>query len=377
MASIPHNTPHVTAIDAINPAFSRTFTLLVKPFHPGAFLKRTIIAGIAEISYLGMILGLPLQIIQVLVMTRVPQQSSTAAHAHSSLVMGIMIAIFGCIGLAVMTFLLYFFCRLRFVVLDLVLFGQDSISAAWRKYGRPTWRYFGLTLLLSLGVLLLVAIVAGPMIPAEMRITRSMDPTRPMPIQSFLGVMMPYLGLMMGLGLLIYIVDGIVRDLFLPPMGLADAPIERCFRRSRDLFRTEPGDSLLYVTLRTVLGIVCQWAATFAVLIPILFIAGIGALTGVLLYRSLWPLGPGGQLLFVAFIATGAFVVLVLYVGGTLAALGCAGIFKQTYAVAWLSTRYPELSTILYGAREINETTPQESPLPPTPPPDIAPPLLG
>lgn len=382
MASIPLSTSHTSATDAIGPAFSRTFSLLARPFLPGRFLKQALIAGVAEISYLSMMLVLPMQLIQVLVMTRLPQQHGGATLPHSNvppqIIAGIIIAVFGFIGLAFMTLLLYFVCRLRFVVLDLVLFGQGSIREAWRKYGRQTWRYFGLTLLLASGVLLLVALVAGPIVPWQMHIARGVDPARPDSMRNFFVLMLPYMGLMMGLGILTYVIDGIVRDFFLPPMGLVDTPIEGCFRRFFHLLRTETGETLLYVLLRTVLGVVFQWAASLVVILPTVLLALVGVIFGALLHKLLWSIGAGGQLLFVAYVVVACLFVLLLYVVGIFSALGCSSIFKQTYAATWLATRYPELTAIVYGPPAPIETPrPLETELPPTPPPDIAPPLLG
>ncbi len=382
MASIPISQPRLSATDAIGPAFSRTLSLLVRPFFLGSFLKQALIAGIAEISYLSMMLALPVQIIQILIMSRMPHHGNATtlpnSNIHSQLIFGIVMTIFGFFALAFSTVLLYFLCRLRFVVLDLVLFGQRSIRKAWSKYGRPTWRYFGLTLLLSLAVLVVVAVVVGPIVPWQMHIAQGVDPSRPESMRNFFALFLPYMFLMMAMGILIQAFDGVARDFFLPPMGLADMPIEDCFRHFFFLLRTEPGQTVLYVILRTVLGIVFQWAASLLVILPTALLCLAEVLVGALLYKPLWSLGPGGHLLFIAYVVAAALLLLILYMIGIFAALGSSGIFKQTYAVTWLATRYPELTMIVYGVPATGDVpAPPETELPPTPPPDIAPPLLG
>lgn len=383
MASTPLSAPRITSTDAIGPAFKHTFTLLAKPFSLGRFLKQTILAGFAEPSYFAVILGIPMQIIQLMVMSRMPQHGGTQnlpnTSIHPQVFMGIFAAVIGIFGLGLMTVLLYFFCRLRFVVMDWVLFGHSSVREGWRKYGTPSWRYFGLTLLLSIGVLLLVTVVAGPMVPWAMRIAQNIDPSQPESMAKFFSMFFfPYMAIMMGLGVLLQVLDGVVRDFFLPPMGLSDAPIEGCFQRFFQLFRNEPGDTTLYVILRTVLGWVFQSAAVIVIVIPTLFLAGIALLLGAALHHALWSTGSGGQLLFVAYVVVAVLIWLAFYLTGIFAAMGCGGFFKQTYAITWLATRYPELTAIVYGTQApVEPATSPETALPPTPPPDIAPPILG
>lgn len=380
MASIPSSSPRITAVDAIGPAFRRTFSLLTKPFFLGKFLKQTILAGFAEVSYFSMIIAIPMQIIQMFVMGGMPQhrgdQALPSGSFNPQVFIGTIAVICGIGVLIVSTLLLYFICRLRFVVMDWVLYGHGSCREGWRKYGRQSWRYFGLTILLSVGVLLVATVVAGPLVPWGIHIMRGIDPSQPESAAKVLSIFFPLFAIMMGLGIFAYVTDALVRDLMLPPMGLTDAPIETCFRRLFSLFRSEPGETSLYVLLRMLLGTAFQWAATLVVLIPMVILAVLGVLIGAVLYHSLWSTGSGGQLLFIAYAVMAAGIWLVLYLGGIAAGLGLGGIFKQTYALTWLSTRYPEVTTIVYGSPAPAATTAETS-LPPTPPPDIAPPLLG
>jgi hypothetical protein len=381
MGATPLSTPRMSATDSIGPAFNRAFLLLFRPLRMGSFLKQSMLAGLAETSYFAMMLGVPLPIIQFLVIAQMAKHGGTAdsnSNFHSQVFAEAFVAIFGVIGSCVFTVLLYFICRKRFVILDLVLFRQGQIGEAWRKYGASTWRYFGLTLLLSLGVLLLVAIIAGPLVPMSLKMMQGMDPSKP-EVGKMFSVMIPYMSVMMALGVLITALDGTVRDLFLPPMGLSNASIEDSFHRFFQLVRTEPGETALYILLRTVLGWVFQMAAVTIIMIPMLLLVALGVAGGMIVHHVAQQAGPAGQLFFVAYVVAALLILFVLYMIGILVALGMGGFFKQSYAVMWLSSRYPEITSVFYPAPPAPPVMPPppSSTEVPIPPPDIAPPMLG
>lgn len=366
----------VSATDAIGPAFRRVRSILAEPFRLGFFLKLCLIFALAEAGFVSASFSYPIQ------GTKAVMQHGQrfGPGADNFLVDGLgtlgalglgLLLLF--VGLAIVALLIwvamvYMFCRLRFTALDLALYRQGRVRQAWRKYRRQGWRYFGLTLLVGLVFLLVVAAVIGPFIPAFVRIARTMDPAHPNPVAIF-SLMLPLLGGIIFLSILWWMVDAVIRDFLLPPMAIEDAPIESALERFSKLLRADFGQVSLYLFMRLVLNFALSACLWMAALIPlgVLGLACFGV--GALLYHSLWQGGGVGAFFFVLYAVGAGCLILILYFLCVTAIFGIVGAFKQCYAFVFFGARYPLLGTLLEGGAASGDVILNEPPPPaPTPP---------
>lgn len=144
-----------SAMDAISPAIERTKFFLFKPFRLGRFLKLALVACFAEGSYSGFNSNFNLPI-----PGKTPQHLPVQIpqlHWPSAGVWMAIIAVFLLVFVPLSILISYLLIRLRFSYFDCVLYGQDKIGPGWRKYHRQALRYLGVSVLIGLGFLAVLA----------------------------------------------------------------------------------------------------------------------------------------------------------------------------------------------------------------------------
>ena len=355
----------ISAADAITPAFRRMGDLLLRPFRVGTFLKVSFVAMLAEVGCISFAVQMPLQALMVVGQAlgqgkQLPRGPSTGFAAA----MLIMAAI-----LAVLWFLLgYVSTRLRFVVFDFVVGRRTQVAESWRLFGRASWRYFGLNLLVVLAMMTVLISVAAPFVVGFIRAVRINNPAAIMPHR---------LALMLGTfaaAILVQVVDSVLRDFFLPQMALEDAAIEQAFSGSFQLLRESPGEVALYLLLK--FGVTLGFGMALGLAL-VLCIAVVGAVffgIGFTLFHMLWASGAGARAVVVAYIVVAALILAVLYVVGIIAASGLNGLFRTAYAAYFYGSRYRPLGDQLDPAPP---AAPPEEPLqaPFSPPLPLPPPV--
>jgi hypothetical protein len=375
---------HFSAVDAIAPAFRRTRSILAAPFRLGFFIKICLIAALTESGFFSAVFSYPVQGANAMAHAGTHALPGTAPSsfladglgAVGALGVAVLLAflVLAVVGLAVWCLVIYLFCRLRFTVLDLAIYREGSIRRAWRKYARQAWRYFGLTILVVLVFLLIMAAVIGPFIPAFVRVARSMDPTHPDPF-AMLGLMLPLVGAILLLSLIGLVVDAIIRDFLLPQMAVEDASIEAALHRFFGLLRHDFGQMVLYLFMRILLTFALSASLGIILVIPVAMLALVAVALGVPLYHSLWM--GGAPIFFVLYAAAAGSVVLLLYFLAITVVFGVTSIFKLCYAVLFFGSRYAELGSLLNpAAQEEPVHLPQQPPEPPPGLPVIEPPPL-
>jgi hypothetical protein len=380
MSAIPGFTGQqqpVSAIDAIVPAFRRVRSILAEPFRLGFFLKLCLIFALAEAGFVSASFSYPIQGTNAAIRHAgnkfAPGGSGFLADGLGSigaLGVGLMLLILAGILIAVLVWvvMIYLFCRLRFTALDLALYREGRVRQAWRKYRRQGWRYFGLTLLVGLVFLLVMAAVLGPFVPAFIRIAKTIDPSHPNPVAIF-GLMLPLLGAIIFLSILWWVVDAVVRDFLLPPMAIEDAPIERAMERFFTLLRAELGQVSLYLLMRLLVTFALSACLWIAAAIPLGALALICFGVGIPLYHSLWQGGGGGAFVFILYVVAAGGVLALLYFILITAVFGIVGVFKQCYAFIFFGSRYPQLGALLEGGARPGSLILNEPPPTPTLPP--------
>jgi len=371
--------------DALGPAFRRVREVMAAPFRLGFFLKIALVAALTQPSFYSVIISYPLQGAQIAggaAMQRPGRMNFASSDGIGGMAGGAsaaaifaVFAILLLIGLLVWVLSTYLFCRLRFTLFDLVVYRHGRVREAWGKYGRQTWRYFGIVLLASFVFLILLAATVGPLFVHMLKTMKGIGSqgANPNPLPIF-AQLFPLIGIFFLLGLVWVLVDAVLQDFVLPPMAIEDAPIEGAFSRFFALLKADPVVVLVYLLLRFVVALGVSWALMMVVLIGLLILGIGGFAIGFGLYRALWHGGLGLQVAFVAIVAAMALVLLALYLLAMIAVYGTAAVFKQSYAAYFFGSRYPELGNRLEppsGGDLLVGTEPQLPSLPPLsePPP--------
>lgn len=344
----------VSAIDAIGPAFRRTRSILFEPFRLGPFFKLALVAALAEgcagarfptnasnFNFGG---------------HHKPNLSLLASHALDphlpAGITAVVVLVALLIGLLIviplMLLITYLLCRLRLTVLDLVIYRRGRVGEAWSKYGRASWRYFGLSLLIGFVFLTMLALSIAPFVPLLMRVFGSVAQqgaaANPWPA---LVALLPVFGIVLLLSLVAVLVKTVVRDFLLPPMALEDASIGTAFDRFVEAARGDVAGFAIYVLLRFVLLAGLAIASMIVVLVPFALLGLMGFGVGALLYHLLWAGGLGGRAIVIAYGAVAGLIFTALYILAMIAVFGTLGIFKRSYAIIFFGSRYSALGNLL------------------------------
>ena len=375
----------LSPIDALNPAFSRTRSVLGQPFRFWFFVKIALIAALTQPSFFSVMISYPLNAVQIGLTSRLPHrtgpwgvQSSFAAAPASATIMVMVFIVMALIGVVLWVVVSYLFCRLRFTLFDLVVYRHGKVGEGWSKYGRQTWRYFGLLILVSLLFMLLAAVTMGPFFVHLISALRGVSPQQ-MNANPFLilGHVFPMIGIGLLLVLLWSVGDAVIQDFLIPPMAIENAPLESALRRFFRLFSEHAGAVLLYLVLRFVVALGLSWVLIMVVLMVLMLLALGGAGVGFLLFHSLWHSGLGGQAVFVAYCIAAVLVLLAVYFFALIAIYGTVAVFKQAYAAYFFGSHYPELGDRLEppAAASVTEAAGIPAALPPLSPLTEPPPL--
>jgi len=374
----------LSPLDALGPAFRRTREVLAAPFRLGFFLKIALIAALTQPSFYSASVSYPLQGANFATLQSMGHKSGFSAGDH--FLPGPGLAAFGLVALVAVAMIMlaiwvlfsYLYCRLRFTLFDLVVYKRGRVGQAWSAYGRQSWRYFGLVILVSLAFMALAVIVIGP---AMLNLIRAFKPlvaasrassgpaANPFPV---FGAMLPLVAAILALGLLWAVVDSLMQDFLLPPMAIDDAPLESAFGRFFRLLKTDFGPVVVYVLLRFAVGIGLTWILMLLVFV-VLLLAGLAIFgVGVLLYHLLWA-SLVGKVVCVALGILAALVAIVVYLVAIISVYGISAVFKQSYAVYFLGGRYPELGARLEPPPPLIESPEPPPVAPPSAPPELPP----
>ncbi len=328
----------LSAIDAIGPAFGRAKDVLARPFQLRTFLKIAAVAFFAEMGG-----GLNLNL---------GRGSSNGIHQLPTAMIAFIVAfavLIGFLALVIGLILFYIGSRLQLVLLELVATRYTLIGPLWRKYDSRTWRWIGLKLLFFLCVLivLLPFTIAGVLY--FIHHVHGIDAVSG--FNPFAGMHLAQILLFIAAAFLVLLaicaLYMLVRDLALPFLALEDLGISHSLERLRLLFAAEPGQFILYVVLRMVLGIVFTIAAEIAVFLVLLVSLIPPGIVGLILWLILHKAGTAGIVVLVGCAIFGALVFLCWAVCVAIAFMGSLLTFFQAYALYFLGGRYPILGDLL------------------------------
>ena len=381
----------LSPIDAISPAFSRVRTILTPPGplpgEPGRFrfwffLKIAVIAALTQPNIYGMLFGIFFEFLAVggVVVGGIARRS---VHLSSGLpsVLFASLALLLFFLVLVAGFLVWLWCRLRFTFFDLALYRHGLVARAWAPYRSQAWRFFGLMILVTFALLLLLAVTAGPLLLHLILAVRHMSPQQinQDPTLVFTTIF-PMYGVMFLFMLVALFADAVTQDFILPPMALENAPLGHSFALFFQYLRQRFGSFLGYLLLRFVMELGLVWIGGMVLMIVLLLAGGFGVGLGLVLYRAFWHAGPGGIAVFVLYCLAAAALLIGTYLLLCIVLYGIVAVIKESYAIYYYGGSYPPLGDRL-GPSEPSLPTagaaPPSDPGPPSLPPFEAPPITG
>jgi hypothetical protein len=315
----------------------RTHDLLGRPFRLGTFLKITAVAFFAEIGG-GLNLHIPGR----------PNGMHELPPAFLAFVVAFAVLL-GLVSLIIGLILFYIGSRLQLVLLEMVATRFTFVGPLWRKYGSRTWRWIGLRLLLMLFMLLLLMPF---IITAVFYFFHHAHEAGALGVADFFsGLHIAQILLFVAAVLIVLLalstIYMLVRDLALPFLALEDLTISQSLGRLSALIAAEPGQVILYIILRFVLGLVFGIVAEIAVVMVLLVSLIPPGIIGVFLWFSLRHAGTAGIVVLIACAIFGALVFLCWAVCVVLGFMGSLITFFQAYALYFLGGRYPLLGDLL------------------------------
>ena len=346
-----------SAAQAISPAIEITKHFLFKPFRWQTFLKLALVAMLTEggMSSCNFNSSFPSGNTNG---QKVPFHwpHLPAMHLHWPAMIVVVGVVAAVLLLCIPIYLLvaYLLIRLRFSYFDCLLNRQRLIAPAWRRYHRQALRYLGLNLMIGVAVWIATGGVGVAIYLHFKALFQSLLGGGQPSFSEFLPVIAvagPFFVLLAIFGGLL---DTALSNFVLPRMALDDASIQDSLEDVWIDVKAEPGQFILFVLLKFLLGVVGSICGFIAIFIPMLFLVGIGALFVILLKgistATALALGIPAALLLVA-----VLFLAIIALGGTI------GTFRRSYAMVFYAGRYPTLGEIL-----------QPTPPMPIPPPPAA-----
>jgi hypothetical protein len=314
----------LSAFDAIGPAWNHTQALLFTPRSWRLVLKIGAVAFFAQMGGCNASFNTP---------------THGIGGINHLVLMSVLLAV-SLVALAIYLVTFYIGSRLQFCLFEVVLRKDTWVGPIWRRYGAATWRWIGLKVLFGLAAMLCMAPI---LVPAILHFVHSMTADGNNSAADFGSLFAAILGFIAAIFfviLLISCVYALLADFGLPSMALEGTTLGETVRRVWGLVRAEPGQVLLYLLMRFILGFagaigsyIVLGLTAFVLLIPL----GGAALV---LWLSLQHAALGGKVLMVAGWAVLGIILLVLLFIAMMMVFGAVFAFIQAYALYFLGGRY-------------------------------------
>ncbi len=321
----------LSAADAINPAWSHTWSLLIAPRQWRTLLKVGAVAVFAQMGGCNGSSGNRLM------------DHPGAPHIGRAGLLAIVAAV-GLLALILSLAFFYLGSRLQFVLLDIVLLRDTRVAPAWQRHAKQTWRWIGLKLLFFL---LAVICLVPVFIPFFLRVLHMSRTDHPVDPAATVLMIFAFILLLLLFILVITVLYTLLIDFALPFIAVEDRSGTDAVKAVLSLVRTEPGQFAFYVFIRLVLGFVGGIVAYLGIALAGLILALPLGAAGYGLWSGLHAAGPGARLAMIAGMVLLAILLLVPIVALFLMAFGFILCFVQAYALFFLGGRYAPVGEIL------------------------------
>lgn len=335
-----------SAADLISPAIKRTKWFLFDQFRWTTYLKLCFVAALTEGGFSGKF--------------NLPggahgggaNSNSTPAvfvphHIGISPLAIALIAAIVIVILGVSLVVFYLITRLRFALFYSLVYRTRAIRPGWTAYESQSWRFFLLSLAVSVLFLCAVAVAAIPFILGFYRMFTNTQPGEHFNWSGFFALLLPLIPVFIAIVLIGIAIQIILHDLMLPHMALENVSAGEAWRQVRARITSEKGGFALFAALRIILPIAAGILAIFVLLIPAILLVllfalpvlGLAALVG----SSAGMAKAAFILLIAAVVAVGIAILIVLGVSVT----GPIGIGSRNYALLFYGGRYQALGDLL------------------------------
>ena len=260
----------LSAPQAISPAVEWTKSLLFRPFRWGTFIKLCAVAiftegasGSFNFNFPGHGHATPTAI-----------QPSSLGFLLSPRWIAIMVTVAIAI-VAVSIAIFYLMVRLRFALFECLIRQTRLIAPGWHKYRSQAFRFFILTIVVSLVFLLAVVLMLLPFILGIWRIAQESRSGGEFPAAEFLGLFLLFLPVLLLIVLAAISVNIVLRDFMLPHIALEDASAGQAWAAVRTRIFSEKGAFLLYAVLHVFVPFAVMLAIFIVLAIPCLLVFGV------------------------------------------------------------------------------------------------------
>jgi len=356
----------LSAIDAIGPAWSHTRRLLWDKRDWRLLLKIGAVAVFAQLGGINFNSSFP------------HNWGSGSSHAgdiaHPAAIAAMLFAVvFAAIFILIIALAFFYLgSRLQFVLFEVVLRSDTTVAPIWRRYGAATWRWIGLKILF---ILACFAVCAPFLIPLIIAFVHSIiASTRGGSIQhpgAFIASILAFVGAIFFMALIVAVLYSLLHDFGLPSMALESTSMTQTVARVWRMVLAEPGQVLLYLVMRFVLGFAGSICANFILFFAILIGCIPFGIVGVLDYFLLHNAGTGGHIVMIlVWVLLGLLFLALIIIAGIIV-VGYLYTFIQAYALYFLGGRYPLLGQYLapyWPATHLPVPPPPAYEPPPTPP---------
>ncbi|HSY34145.1 MAG TPA: hypothetical protein VK814_00205 [Acidobacteriaceae bacterium] len=325
----------LSAIDAIGPAWNHTSRILIAPRNWRLALKIGAVAFFAQVGGCN------------------SSFSSPGRHLPSAppaLIAGIVALAFLLASIALLIGLAFFYLssRLQFVLFEVVLRSDTTLSPIWRRYASATWHWIGLKILYFLAAIICAAPI---LVPLVIHFIREMGPsfhgaTPQDPVALFVAIL-GFISAIFFIVVLIGIGYALLYDFGLPSMALESTSISDTVSRVWSLIRSEPGPVALYVLMRFLLAIGGSLAADSILVVGALIAFMPFGGVGLIAWLSLRHAGLAGHVAMIAIWIVLGLILLALVVLAAIILSGFVYTFLQAYALYFLGGRYPLVGAYL------------------------------
>ena len=332
----------LSAIEAIAPAFTRVHEILFHPFRLGRSWK------LAASGYLGfaasIFVPLPLFYIPLMRQPELVGLKTGLGLLFAALCLAYLAVFFFGVGLGLVNF-------------DMIVTRGQFIGPMWRRVAGRIWPWLGVKFCVGTVISLLLSPVAFAAMHQMVRAMAMMpratpgQPLDPAALRLFWPAMLSVYGLMIGFFFVLKAVSTGLDDFVRPFYLLEPITLVQAFQCGTRICMAEPGEVLLYLLMKLVLGVagfIMQYISYFVVALALLIV---GIVFGLLGFSIVHVMGEanaaaaklllivGGGLLYLVFV-----VVTCWYAIGS---LGYLMTLLEAYEIYFLAGRYPLLARLL------------------------------
>lgn len=332
----------LSATEAIAPAFTRVHEILFHPFRLGRSWK---LAATGYIGFAGSIF-LPLPLFYIPLLGR-PEMAGFKTGV-ALLLAGVFIAYCA---------IFFFAVGLGLVDFDMIITRGQFVAPMWRRVSARIWPWAGV----KVGVGTVVSLLLSPIAFAAMRhmmIAMAMMP-RAIPGQpldhSALTMFSPAIligqAIMLGFFFLLKAVSTVLDDFVRPFYLLESITLLQAFQCGTRICLAEPGEVLLYLVMKLVLGIAGYIMQYISLLVAMLALLLVGVVIGLLGFSVVHAMGQGnaGAAKLLLIVGGGLLYLVVAVVVGwyAIGSFGYLVTLLEAYGVYFLAGRYPLLARLL------------------------------